>query len=428
MGFPCSAASRRAVPEVGLPGDLLPLHLVPAGQDVGHASRETSARPRCTCALELCAWTICSSLEPEQRVWQFGAPAVSGSGHGGVPSPETQPQDHEPVPDRDGRQRRPLHRPGGDRPRGAGPGLPGLRRRTQRDGGRGGGIGLLRRPPAGARGGRSPWTTPPPGARTSPPASPEAPAPVQPCVLNGHVDTIPIGVSWPPRREDGWVCGRGAEDMKGGLVAMVHAARAVQRALQRSATTLRRDVWLTAVVGARDPGGPQGRPPAPDRAPALGPASRRRRSWSARARRRSGGPASARPSLTSPWTPPGPRCTPSTSRTAENPVRAFVRAVRRPGRPGRPPRRPPGAPPRRSRPDQRGDGQRRGLPQPPPRPPARHRNAGAGARARRRSRCRRNCCTLAQDAAAASGLDLRPSVELTARARAVRGTAQTIPW
>jgi succinyl-diaminopimelate desuccinylase len=84
---------------------------------------------------------------------------------------------------------------------------------------------------------------------------PGGPGGGQALVLNGHVDTIPIGASWPPRREDGWICGRGAEDMKGGLVAMVHAARAVQRALERSGTTLRRDVWLTAVVGHETPVG-----------------------------------------------------------------------------------------------------------------------------------------------------------------------------
>jgi acetylornithine deacetylase/succinyl-diaminopimelate desuccinylase-like protein len=68
-------------------------------------------------------------------------------------------------------------------------------------------------------------------------------------VLNGHVDTIPIGRAWPPRRDGGWIYGRGAEDMKAGLVAMVHAARAVQGAGVR----LARDVWLTGVVGHETP-------------------------------------------------------------------------------------------------------------------------------------------------------------------------------
>jgi len=77
-----------------------------------------------------------------------------------------------------------------------------------------------------------------------------------PCLLlNGHVDTIPIGASWPPRREGGWVCGRGAEDMKGGLVAMVHAARAVQESLRRARLTPRGDVYLSGVVGHETPVG-----------------------------------------------------------------------------------------------------------------------------------------------------------------------------
>ena len=52
----------------------------------------------------------------------------------------------------------------------------------------------------------------------------------RPLMLNGHVDTIPRGDSDPPELRDGWVVGRGAEDMKGGLVAMVHAASALRRA------------------------------------------------------------------------------------------------------------------------------------------------------------------------------------------------------
>ena len=70
-------------------------------------------------------------------------------------------------------------------------------------------------------------------------------------LVNGHVDTIPIGKSWPPRREAGWLWGRGAEDMKAGLVAMVHAARALERAGGR----LRGDVWLSGVVGHETPVG-----------------------------------------------------------------------------------------------------------------------------------------------------------------------------
>jgi acetylornithine deacetylase/succinyl-diaminopimelate desuccinylase-like protein len=49
-------------------------------------------------------------------------------------------------------------------------------------------------------------------------------------MFNGHVDTIPFGKSWPPRQDGPWIWGRGAEDMKGGLVAMVHAVSAIERA------------------------------------------------------------------------------------------------------------------------------------------------------------------------------------------------------
>lgn len=70
-------------------------------------------------------------------------------------------------------------------------------------------------------------------------------------LFNGHTDTIPVGVSDPPAREGDWVIGRGTEDMKGGLVAMVHAASA----LRRAGITLRGDLWLTGVVGHETPVG-----------------------------------------------------------------------------------------------------------------------------------------------------------------------------
>src|SRR6266542_653331 len=73
----------------------------------------------------------------------------------------------------------------------------------------------------------------------------------QALLLNGHVDTIPIGRAWPPRLDGGWLFGRGAEDMKAGLVAMVHAAHAIERAGVR----LRGDLWLTGVVGHETPVG-----------------------------------------------------------------------------------------------------------------------------------------------------------------------------
>ncbi len=68
-------------------------------------------------------------------------------------------------------------------------------------------------------------------------------------LFNGHTDTIPIGVSDPPGRDGDWVIGRGAEDMKGGLVAMVHAASA----LRRAGVQLGGDLWLTGVVGHETP-------------------------------------------------------------------------------------------------------------------------------------------------------------------------------
>lgn len=64
-------------------------------------------------------------------------------------------------------------------------------------------------------------------------------------LLNGHIDTIPIGVSTPAGREGDWLVGRGAEDMKSGLVAMVHGASALRKAGREVAG----DLWLTGVVG-----------------------------------------------------------------------------------------------------------------------------------------------------------------------------------
>ena len=63
-------------------------------------------------------------------------------------------------------------------------------------------------------------------------------------LFNGHTDTIPVGRSAPPARDRDWIVGRGAEDMKGGLVAMVHAAAA----LVRSGVRLAGDLWVTGVV------------------------------------------------------------------------------------------------------------------------------------------------------------------------------------
>ena len=73
-----------------------------------------------------------------------------------------------------------------------------------------------------------------------------------PClVFNGHTDTIPVGACHAPGRDGDWILGRGTEDMKGGLVAMVHAAAA----LRRAGVELSGDLWLTGVVGHETPVG-----------------------------------------------------------------------------------------------------------------------------------------------------------------------------
>lgn len=68
-------------------------------------------------------------------------------------------------------------------------------------------------------------------------------------MLNGHLDTIPIGDAWPPRRDGDRIYGRGATDMKGGMAAILGTARA----LLESGVRLRGDLWLTAVVGHEEP-------------------------------------------------------------------------------------------------------------------------------------------------------------------------------
>ena len=68
-------------------------------------------------------------------------------------------------------------------------------------------------------------------------------------LMNGHTDTIPINQSAPPSRDGDWIIGRGAEDMKGGLVAMVHAASA----LKKCGVHLNGDLWLTGVIGHETP-------------------------------------------------------------------------------------------------------------------------------------------------------------------------------
>lgn len=67
-------------------------------------------------------------------------------------------------------------------------------------------------------------------------------------IFNGHLDTIPIGESWPPRISEDKIFGRGAEDMKGGMAALL----AMLRAFNLSETKLQGDIWITAVVGHED--------------------------------------------------------------------------------------------------------------------------------------------------------------------------------
>ncbi|MEM7131022.1 MAG: M20/M25/M40 family metallo-hydrolase [Chloroflexota bacterium] len=78
-----------------------------------------------------------------------------------------------------------------------------------------------------------------------------APTAARSLLFNGHTDTIPIGNSTPPGRDGDWIIGRGTEDMKGGLVAMVHGAAALRKAGVRLAGNL----WLTGVIGHETPVG-----------------------------------------------------------------------------------------------------------------------------------------------------------------------------
>jgi len=70
----------------------------------------------------------------------------------------------------------------------------------------------------------------------------------QSLIFNGHLDTIPIGEAWPPRISQDKIFGRGAEDMKGGMAALL----AMLRAFKLSQTKLQGDLWITAVVGHED--------------------------------------------------------------------------------------------------------------------------------------------------------------------------------
>ena len=68
-------------------------------------------------------------------------------------------------------------------------------------------------------------------------------------IFNGHLDTIPVGNCPPCRREGDLIYGRGSTDMKGGMAAMLGAARA----LLASGARLQRDLVLSAVVGHEEP-------------------------------------------------------------------------------------------------------------------------------------------------------------------------------
>lgn len=68
-------------------------------------------------------------------------------------------------------------------------------------------------------------------------------------MLNGHLDTIPNQNDQPVYRDGDLMYGRGTTDMKGGMAAILGAARALLEANVR----LRGDLLLTAVVGHEEP-------------------------------------------------------------------------------------------------------------------------------------------------------------------------------
>jgi acetylornithine deacetylase len=70
-------------------------------------------------------------------------------------------------------------------------------------------------------------------------------------ILNGHVDVVPTGPlwrwdrsPWDPHIEDGWMSGRGAGDMKSGLVSCLGALDALRRLGYKPAA----DVYVQSVV------------------------------------------------------------------------------------------------------------------------------------------------------------------------------------
>ena len=68
-------------------------------------------------------------------------------------------------------------------------------------------------------------------------------------MLNGHLDTIPIGHCPACSRDGNRIYGRGTTDMKGGMAAALGAIKA----LAESGIELAGDLWLTAVVGHEEP-------------------------------------------------------------------------------------------------------------------------------------------------------------------------------
>jgi acetylornithine deacetylase/succinyl-diaminopimelate desuccinylase-like protein len=68
-------------------------------------------------------------------------------------------------------------------------------------------------------------------------------------MLNGHLDTIPIGHCPACSRDGNRIYGRGTTDMKGGMAAALGAIKA----LAEAGVELAGDLWLTAVVGHEEP-------------------------------------------------------------------------------------------------------------------------------------------------------------------------------
>lgn len=68
-------------------------------------------------------------------------------------------------------------------------------------------------------------------------------------IYNGHLDTIPIGICPPCKREGDRIYGRGSADMKGGMTSLLGMAQAILD----TDVKLKGDVWITAVVGHEEP-------------------------------------------------------------------------------------------------------------------------------------------------------------------------------